>query len=227
MSKPVIHYFPIRGRAEVLRLAIVAGGDDFDTVDVNYAEQKGDREKYPFGQCPRLVDGDIDLVQSNTIARYLARKYNLQGKTEKEICAVDMIMEGVESLRVKYVNLVYNDQLADAAKEAYWKTYFDKETTTGRNGECGESGGGGAHIQYLTNFLVKNGGQYCVGDSLTIADLCLWEIVDLHMRIFGDQIQETYPELVSFQSFISELPGIKEYLAGPKRLSEPNANKLG
>lgn len=53
MSKPVIHYFPIRGRAEVLRLAIVAGGDDFDTVDVNYTEQKADREKYPFGQCPR------------------------------------------------------------------------------------------------------------------------------------------------------------------------------
>ncbi|GLC45693.1 hypothetical protein PLESTB_001316100 [Pleodorina starrii] len=219
MSKPVIHYFPIRGRAEVLRLAIVAGGDDFDTVDVNYAEQKGDREKYPFGQCPRLVDGDIDLVQSNSIARYLARKYKLEGKTEKEMCAVDMIMEGVESLRVKYVNLIYNDQLAEAAKETYWKTYFDKETTTGRNG--------GAHIQYLANYLVKNGGAFCVGDSLTIADLCLWEILDLHLRIFGDQIRETYPELVSYHSAISELPGIKDYLASPKRLPEPNANKLG
>jgi hypothetical protein len=28
-----------------------------------YAEMKNDREKYPFGQCPRLVDGDLNIVQ--------------------------------------------------------------------------------------------------------------------------------------------------------------------
>ncbi|GFR46113.1 hypothetical protein Agub_g7601 [Astrephomene gubernaculifera] len=219
MSKPVIHYFPIRGRAEVLRLAIVAGGDDFDTVDVNYQEMKSDREKYPFGQCPRLVDGDIDLVQSNTIARYLARKYNLQGKDEKEMCAVDMIVEGVESLRVKYVNLIYNDKLEEAAKETYWKTYFDRSSTEGRNG--------GAHFQYLANFLSKNPGPFCVGDSLTLADLCVWEILDLHLRIFGEQIKEAYPELVSFHEHIAGLPGIKEYLGSAKRLAACNANNLG
>ncbi|KXZ45605.1 hypothetical protein GPECTOR_53g98 [Gonium pectorale] len=213
MSKPVIHYFPIRGRAEVLKLAIVAGGGDFDTVDVNYQEQKTNRSLYPFGQCPRLVDGDIDLVQSNSIARYLARKYSLQGKTEQEQCVVDMLMEGVESLRVKYVNL------EEAAKEVYWKTYFDKSTTEGRNG--------GAHMQYLVNFLTANGGQFCVGDALTIADLCLWEITDLHLRIFEEQLKEVYPELIAFHEHIAGLPGIKEYLASPKRLAAPNANSLG
>eukprot|EP00198_Chlamydomonas_reinhardtii_P011790 XP_001701127.1 flagellar associated protein [Chlamydomonas reinhardtii] len=219
MSRPVIHYFPIRGRAKVLRLAIVAGGDDFDVVDVNYQEQKSDREKYPFGQCPRLVDGDLNIVQSNTIARYLARKYKLQGKDETEMVAVDEIMEGVESLRVKYVNLIYNDKLEEAAKDLYWKTYFDKTTSEGRNG--------GAHMVYLANFLAKNGGKHTVGAGLTIADLCLWEILDLHLRIFEDAIKKEYPELVVFHDHIASQPGIKEYLASPKRLAAPNANTLG
>lgn len=28
-----------------------------------------------FGQCPLLIDGDFELVQSNAILRYLGRKY--------------------------------------------------------------------------------------------------------------------------------------------------------
>lgn len=50
-------------------------------------------------------------------------------------------------------------------------------------------------MQYLVNFLSKNGGKHVVGEGLTIADLCLWDIVDLHMRIYGEQIKETVSAL--------------------------------
>lgn len=43
---------------------------------------------------------------------------------------------------------------------------------------------------YLANFLAKNGGKHTVGAGLTIADLCLWEILDLHLRIFEDAIKK-------------------------------------
>ena len=49
----------------MLRLAIVAGGDDFDVVDVNYQEQKSDREKYPFGQVSRGLFTSWDPQNSN------------------------------------------------------------------------------------------------------------------------------------------------------------------
>lgn len=40
----------------------------------------------PAALCARFVDGDIDITQSNTILRYIGRKYGLIGSTEKEQC---------------------------------------------------------------------------------------------------------------------------------------------
>lgn len=40
MPKPQIHYFPIRGRAEPIRLALSVKGIDFDVVLVDYADMK-------------------------------------------------------------------------------------------------------------------------------------------------------------------------------------------
>ncbi len=45
---------------------------------------------------------------SNSILRYLGRKYAIDGKTEADKVLVDEVMEGVESLRTKYVSLIYN-----------------------------------------------------------------------------------------------------------------------
>lgn len=69
MSKPTLHYFPLRGRGEVIRLALSAAGVDFDEKLVDYAAMKSDLKSYPFGQCPAFDDGDLRLVQSNTILR--------------------------------------------------------------------------------------------------------------------------------------------------------------
>ncbi|GLC39874.1 hypothetical protein PLESTB_001311600 [Pleodorina starrii] len=220
---PKIIYFPVRGRAEVMKLAIVASGDDFELEQVNFQDMKAHPELYPFGQCPRLVDGDNDMVQSNAIIRYLGRKYGLYGKSEKETIAVDEILEGVESLRCKYLTLIYQDQLA--TKDAYWTSHGDPASVDSRNG--------GAHLLYFSRLLARNkeagggGGKAFVGSGLTLADLAVYDIVDLHVRIFGDQMQAAYPDLLSFHSAISELPGIKDYLASPRRLAAVNGNNLG
>lgn len=58
--------------------------------------------------------------------RYLGRKYNLLGSGEQEMVAVDMVMEGVESLRVKYVNLIYVDKLV--------RRWYAGEAATGGQG---------------------------------------------------------------------------------------------
>lgn len=64
-----LYYFPIRGRAEVIKLLCAAKGIEYVVKDVDYQHMKTDRQQYPFGQCPRLVDGDVDLCQSNAIIR--------------------------------------------------------------------------------------------------------------------------------------------------------------
>ena len=53
MATPVIHYFPLRGRAEVMRLALKLVGVEYQEVMVDRAQMKSDLSTYPFGQCPR------------------------------------------------------------------------------------------------------------------------------------------------------------------------------
>lgn len=71
------------------------------------------------------------------------------------------------------------------AKDAYWQTHGAKDSSNGRNG--------GAHFDYLESLLASNGGGagFFVGSGLTAADLCVWEILDLHMRLFKDQVEAT------------------------------------
>jgi glutathione S-transferase len=56
---------------------------------------------------------------------------------------------------------------------------------------------GGAHFEYLETLLASNSGGsgFFVGSGLTAADLCVWEIVDLHMRLFKDQMEATVRQL--------------------------------
>uniref|UniRef100_A0A7S0WFA7 glutathione transferase n=1 Tax=Chlamydomonas leiostraca TaxID=1034604 RepID=A0A7S0WFA7_9CHLO len=219
MAKPTIYYFNIRGRAEVMKLALEYAKVAYEIGLVDYQTMKADKEHYPFGQCPRYTDDQVDLVQSNTILRYIARKYNLDGKTDVEKAIVDMAMEGVESLRGKYVALIYQDQLAEPAKEAFAKAHIHKDSTAGRNG--------GAHLDYLDWFLRKSGTGHVAGTSITMGDLCVWEMLDLLLRVFPDIIKAEYPALAKFHADISEAPGIKEYLASDRRLAQVNNNNLG
>ena len=65
-----------------------------------------------FGQLPCLRDGDFQLVQSSTIMRHLARKHNLYGDNDVERARIDMIHDGGEDLRTKYVIMIYTNYVS-------------------------------------------------------------------------------------------------------------------
>jgi len=54
---------------------------------------------YPWGQLPLLEIGDKKIAQSNAIARYLAKKYNLAGKDDWESAKIDEIVDAMADLR--------------------------------------------------------------------------------------------------------------------------------
>jgi glutathione S-transferase len=53
----------------VIKLICSAKNISFEVVDVDFQNMKVDRAAYPFGQCPRMVDGDVDITQSNAMIR--------------------------------------------------------------------------------------------------------------------------------------------------------------
>ncbi|CAG9466581.1 unnamed protein product [Pedinophyceae sp. YPF-701] len=225
-ATPTIFYFGgddgFRGRTEVFKLALASKDLGWKMAPLDKPALKGDRDAYPFAQCPRYVDDEVDLVQSNTICRHIARKHGLYGDGSlMQMALVDMWLDGVESIRAPYAMLIYVDKLDAEALAAYKTRHVDPATTEEKNY--------GAHFAYLDGLLRKNNGGdgFCVGTGLTIADLQLWEIVDIHLHIAGDELRANYPALIAHHERIAQLPGIKEYLAGPLRMAQINANGLG
>ncbi|KAG8536277.1 hypothetical protein GDO81_026741, partial [Engystomops pustulosus] len=72
-----------------------------------------------FGQLPQFKDGDFVLYQSNTILRYLGRKYGIAGGSDQESALIDMVNDGVEDLRLKYGRFRFYE--FEAGKEKYEK----------------------------------------------------------------------------------------------------------
>ena len=71
-------YFPVRARAECIRMALIFGGVAFEDLSVAEYFGKGWRDgakaETPFGQLPLLVvDDDAPLAQSGAIMRYICR----------------------------------------------------------------------------------------------------------------------------------------------------------
>lgn len=65
-----------------------------------------------YGQLPKFEDGDLTLYQSNAILRHLGRSLGLYGKNQREAAQMDMVNDGVEDLRGKYVTLIYTNYVS-------------------------------------------------------------------------------------------------------------------
>jgi len=82
-------------------LVLAEAGIDFVDERIEYdgefkifgAWRDNNKDKVPFGQLPVLIDGDLVLPQSMTVARYLAQKYGLRGKDEKEAALADAVAD--------------------------------------------------------------------------------------------------------------------------------------
>lgn len=66
--------------------------------------------------CPLLTTTPTSAAtttppQSNSILRHVGRKHGLYGASRAEAAAIDMLLDGVEDLRVKYLQLIYKEEL--------------------------------------------------------------------------------------------------------------------
>ena len=162
---PTLKYFKLRGRGEVIRLAFALKQEELTEEGIDYQKMKAAAGTVdcPFGQGPIFVDDGLTLVQMDAILRYVGRKFDLYGSDNKQSSTIDMILGGVESIRSAYGDLIYQNKLEDAPKQAYFTKYVAKETVADRNG--------GAHFQYLENFLERAASDWVVGGQVSIADI--------------------------------------------------------
>jgi len=187
MSKLTLTYFSGRGRAEPIRFILAEAGVDY--VDNRIADPTPLKPKLAFGQLPSLEDGDLHLVQSITIARYLAKKHNLVGKDIKEQAQADMIVDGVLDVTAA----------RNAAKTEEEKQKFASE-------------GLPKWLGFFEELLKKNGGKFFVGDNLTWADLYVYYSLENTVNVVPKAL-DSFPTLKSFRESIASRPKIAAWLA--------------
>ncbi|KAJ2658629.1 hypothetical protein IW148_004590 [Coemansia sp. RSA 1199] len=165
MSTYVLRYFPIKARAEVARILLLASGDKFVDVMPDWPAEKSNQ---PLGQLPVLIetleDGtEFELSDSIAIEKYLARKSGLLVKTGP----MDTAREDQLSFQIKdVVDMHYAYMFApeDSRKVVEAKYRSNAE----------------AFVKYHEKILLENGsnGHY-FGSEMTYMDIALFAFITI------------------------------------------------
>jgi len=202
-------YFPIRGRAEPLRLILEATGTKYtENNPKDWSKEKVtglESGALPFGQLPHLKWGDSSLVQTPSILRFLGKKLHAYGSSEAEATQVDQFVEAAQDLRLVYLRLIYGAKLEEKAKEEHKKTATEQ-------------------LKNVEAVLKRSKTEYIASNGLSIADATWFDVIDNHVRIYSD-ILDSYPLLKAWYEKFSALPAVKAYV--DKRPKAVNGNGLG
>jgi len=194
-------YFNAQGRGEIIRLVLTVAGVPFEDKRIDDSQLEALRKDFPFGQVPVFEFGDVKMCQSYVIARYLARKYKLAGKTELDEARADMIVACIEDAAKDAGDITFHE--TDPVRQASRKKEYIEQRIP-------------AFLTHLEALLAANkGGKgYFVGDSLTWADLNLvvaygwWEL----MLGLKDPLSK-HPKLNDLYKRVIAHPKLAPYIA--------------
>ncbi len=210
-----LRYFDIRGRAEPIRLYLSDLGLQYTEVAFQSSDWRSRLKKEwteqgltPFGQVPSVSVGGLHLVQSQTIMRYIARRFDSEnyGSNPDVDARIEWLAEGTEDIRKLVMKIKYDRTLDDAARTAQYGEHCS-----------------GPAIEWLQKYerLVPTQG-FLVGSSRpSFADFLLFDLVDIHEALCpGDTfpaLMEKLPLLRGLQERVRARPGVGAYLASEQR----------
>lgn len=201
-ASATLYYFAGRGRADQIRWLLAATQTTFIQKTISSRDKflKLAERQLTFGQLPLLQIDGLELVQSQSICRYLAKRGNLIGNTIADEVKCDMIVDTVHDL----LNLAY--------AAPFHRSISDDE--------------GARHIQNMKDrwdvmglrfeeILAANGGKHMVGTELTYADILIGHCVTWFVEECGPDCLLAMPLLVELQNTVISLPGIQSFIRGP------------
>ncbi|TMW59794.1 hypothetical protein Poli38472_004863 [Pythium oligandrum] len=147
------------GRAEPTRLAFLIGGIEFEDERIpEYGDIAKRGSTLPFGQVPVLsIDGEVH-AQSHQILRYAGIRAGLYPSTNfKKALRVDEVLRLVDD----YFNTIALTYAMEPEAQHSARKLIAKETLPKMFSE-------------LDKRIAGWGGQYAVGDELTVADLLIY-----------------------------------------------------
>ncbi|XP_065596248.1 glutathione S-transferase 2-like [Cyrtonyx montezumae] len=168
--------------------------------DYNPSDWTNEKEKLglDFPNLPYLIDGDTKLTQSNAILRYIARKHNMCGETEKEKQLVDVLENHLMDLRMAFARLCYSPDF-EKLKPEYLQQLPQK-------------------LRDLSRFLGSR--PWFVGDKPTFIDFLAYDVLDQH-RMFVPDCPELQGNLGQFLQRFEALDRIAGYMRSGRFMKTP------
>ncbi|XP_046742487.1 uncharacterized protein LOC124409109 [Diprion similis] len=195
MSSYKLTYFGIAGLAEPIRYLLSYGGIDFEDNRITQEAWPALKPQMPLEQVPVLeIDGKI-FYQSNAIARFLAKKFNILGSNDLEAFDVDATLETIGDLRQLLAKWYwYSEPAQKAATEAETK----KKAAF--------------YLGKLDAWVKKNDGYFVAG-KLSAADIVFAGFHLIFAFLVGKDYLADYPNLKGVVEKVEALPAIKAYIA--------------
>jgi len=196
MPQYKLMYFNLQGRAELSRVIFAYAGEKYEDIRYEFPEFPAIKPTLPFLQLPVLEIDGVRLTQSHTIARYLARKFNIAGKNDLEAAQADA-----------YIDLIYD--ILDAVKPVHYETDPEKKKELMVNLVAEKII---PTLAIVEKQLKANGSQYLVGSSLTWADIAMYTYLTTMVGMMGPTILARCIHLKMLVNRVGNIPNIKKYV---------------
>lgn len=217
-----LFYWPdIQGRGEFVRLALEDAGAAYDDVarksggmDRMMAMMRGGRDRHlPFAP-PFLKAGKLVIAQVANILFYLGPRLKLGPREEAgrlwlhqlQLTVTDFVKEIHDTHHPVGSGLYYEDQKPEAKR--YSDNFIDERAPK--------------YLDYFETVLDKSGGPYLLGRKATYIDLSIFQLIEGLRYAFPQAIkaiERKVPGLVGVRDKVAARPGIKTYLASPRRIA--------
>jgi glutathione S-transferase len=218
-------YWGIRGLAQPIRFLLIASDISFSEVrfgvlqdgtilDESMEDDDWNRVKFklemPFPNLPYLIDSSeansISISQSNTILRYLARRFDFYGDSDIDRIEIDMLQDEAYDFRNKIIETAYTlgHGYAFAFKQFssdILPVYLDRFES------------------YLINLKNRD---FFVGDRLSLVDFVLYELFwQMTLMVPGSIQDANRPALSSFIRSFEKTPKIANYIKSKNYIEHP------
>ena len=199
-------YFNLAGRGEGIRLAFAIGGVQYTDERVEFSEWPELKPSTPFGSLPVLtLSSGKKIAQQRAIIRLVGQETGLVPKDTVKAALVDSLMEACEDMTVKIIH--EGQGLPKEEKEA------------ARAKTVAEGGVVYKLMQSIDDFIGENGTNgYCVGDSITIADLTLFTTVAFNASGFFDGVPlnafDSFPNIMAVRKAVRSNEAVAKWYDG-------------
>ncbi|CAH8563131.1 unnamed protein product [Schistosoma turkestanicum] len=195
-------YFNGRGRAESIRMTLVAAGVDFEDERISFQDWPKLKPTIPGGKLPvvKITDnaGHVKCMQESlAIARYMAKKHHMMGETDDEYYSVEKLIGQAEDLEGEYHKTLMKPQEE--------KEKIIKEILSGKVPVL---------LNLICESLKESKGKLAVGDKVTLADLVLIAAIDHLTDLDKEFLTGKYPEIHKHREhLLASSPKLAKYLS--------------